>query len=266
MSVLLQISEPHFGTEQPQVVEPLAALAARQRPDVIGLSGDITQRARRAPFAAARHFMNRLSAPVLALPGNQDIALFDLWARLFRPYAHHLEAFGAALEPVHATPELLLMGVNPTRAWRHKHGEVSVQQIERVARLLSNAGHAQLRVVVVHQPAAVVRGEDAVNLLRGHAVALNRWAAAGADLVMGGHTHLPYTTLVAGLEQPVWAVQAGTSVSRRVRPGVPNSVNLLRWSATPTPRNCAIEQRGFSAADQALVCAKVTHVLNRPGF
>ena len=28
---------------------------------------------------------------------------------------------------------------------------------------------------------------------RGHAEALRAWAAAGADIVMGGHIHLPYT-------------------------------------------------------------------------
>ena len=50
MSVLLQISDTHFGTEQPQVVEALVALAAQQRPDVVVLSGDITQRARPAQF------------------------------------------------------------------------------------------------------------------------------------------------------------------------------------------------------------------------
>jgi len=45
MSDLLQTSDAHFGTEQPQVVEALVALAAQQRPDVVVLSGDITQRA-----------------------------------------------------------------------------------------------------------------------------------------------------------------------------------------------------------------------------
>jgi len=57
MSVVLQISDPHFGTEQPPVVEALAALARQQRPDLLVLSGDITQRARPAQFQAARTFM-----------------------------------------------------------------------------------------------------------------------------------------------------------------------------------------------------------------
>lgn len=82
MSVLLQISDPHFGTEQPPVVEALAALARQQRPDLLVLSGDITQRARPAQFQAARSFMDRLGAPLLAVPGNHDIPLFSLWTRL----------------------------------------------------------------------------------------------------------------------------------------------------------------------------------------
>ncbi len=65
MSVLLQISDPHFGTEQPPVVEALAALARQQRPDLLVLSGDITQRARPAQFQAARAFMERGFIPGL---------------------------------------------------------------------------------------------------------------------------------------------------------------------------------------------------------
>jgi 3',5'-cyclic AMP phosphodiesterase CpdA len=77
MSVLLQISDTHFGTEQPPVVEALGALATQQRPEIVVLSGDITQRARPAQFRAAKAFVDRLGAPVLAIPGNHDIPLFD---------------------------------------------------------------------------------------------------------------------------------------------------------------------------------------------
>lgn len=260
MSVLLQISDTHFGTEQPPVVEALVALARQERPDLLVLSGDITQRARPAQFRAARALMHRLGAPVLAIPGNHDIPLFDLWARLRRPYAAHIAAFGDDLEPVHSAPDLMVVCVNTTRARRHKHGEVSGLQVDRVARLLAGAGAAQLRVVVVHQPVAVTRAEDVPNLLRGHAAALPRWAAAGADLVMGGHIHLPYVMALDGLARPLWAVQAGTAVSSRVRRGVPNSVNLLRWGADSSLGCCVIEQWDFSAAEQAFVRAGRTEL------
>jgi 3',5'-cyclic AMP phosphodiesterase CpdA len=256
MSVLLHISDTHFGTEQPPVVEALVALAAQQRPDVVVLSGDITQRARPAQFRAAKAFVDRLGTPVLAIPGNHDIALFDLWARLTRPYARYATAFGADLEPVHASQDLLVIGVNTTRAWRHKNGEVSTAQIDRVANLLTAASPQQLRVVVVHQPAAVPRAEDRSNLLRGHSAALRAWSAAGADLVLGGHIHLPYTLAQHGLARRLWVLQAGTAVSSRTRPEAPNSVNILHWNEAE--ESCRIEQWDFARDDRIFVCALVT--------
>jgi 3',5'-cyclic AMP phosphodiesterase CpdA len=272
MSVLLQISDTHFGTEQPQVLEALVALAAQQRPDLVVLSGDITQRARPYQFRAAKAFTDRLVAPVLAVPGNHDIALFDLWSRLTKPYARYATAFGSDTEPTHASADWLVIGVNTTRAWRHKNGEVSTTQIDRVARRLSTASPEQLRVVVVHQPLAVTESRDQPNLLRGHTEAQQVWAAAGADLLMGGHIHLPYTLELEGWARRLWVVQAGTAVSSRTRPGVPNSVNILRWgdaagapgdpplAETEADRHCRIEQWDFAPEERAFVCAAVTAV------
>jgi 3',5'-cyclic AMP phosphodiesterase CpdA len=258
VSVVLHVSDPHFGTERAAAVEALVAFAHQQRPDLLVLSGDITQRARRGEFQAARAFMDRLGAPLLALPGNHDLPLLDLWTRLRRPYAPHIEGFGSDLEPVYCSPELLVQCVNTTRAWRHKNGEVSLRQIERVAARLAGASAAQLRLVVVHQPVAVSLAEDLPNLLRGHAHALRRWAAAGADAILGGHIHLPYVTPVHGLVRPLWAVQAGTAVSSRVRRGVPNSVNLLRWGRGAPPGTCQVEQWDLAAERHAFLQVAVT--------
>jgi len=272
MSVLLQISDTHFGTEQPPVVEALVALATQQRPDMVVLSGDITQRARPAQFRAAKALVDRLGASVLAIPGNHDIALLDFWARLTRPYARYATVFGADLEPVYSSQDLLVVGVNTTRAWRHKNGEVSTAQIDRVANLLTAASPLQLRVVVVHQPAAVTEAGDRPNLLRGHRAATRVWSAAGADLVMGGHIHLPYTLELHGLARRLWVVQAGTAVSSRTRPGVPNSVNILRWgeafgargdqaqTGTNAGGYCHIERWDFARHDQVFVRTAITTV------
>jgi 3',5'-cyclic AMP phosphodiesterase CpdA len=262
MSVLLQVSDPHFGTERAAVVEALVKLAAQLRPDLVVLSGDITQRARTDQFSAARAAMDRLGAPLLALPGNHDISLFDLWSRFMRPYARYSAAFGSDLAPVFASHDLLVLGVNTTRARRHKDGEVSSAQIEAVAAQLRRASPEQLRVVVVHQPIDVMRAEDLSNRLHNHTAAQQAWAAAGADVVMGGHIHLPYVMPLPGLARALWAVQAGTSVSSRVRSGVPNSVNVLRW--TP-PAGCVAEQWDFSAAASAFVCVVSTPIAPQRG-
>jgi 3',5'-cyclic AMP phosphodiesterase CpdA len=247
MTVLLQISDPHFGTERPEVVEALVRLAQSQRPDVVVLSGDITQRATKRQFAAARAFCDRLGAgALLVIPGNHDIPLFDLGRRALRPYARYSAAFGEALESEWSSAGMLVLTLNTTRPWRHKNGAVSATQIERVEARLAQASPAQLRVVVVHQPLAVYRPQDEPELLRGHAAALRRWAAAGVDVVLGGHIHLPYVLAAhqrdAALAQPLWVVQAGTAVSSRVRHEAGNSVNLLRRLGGDAPRTCRIER------------------------
>jgi 3',5'-cyclic AMP phosphodiesterase CpdA len=252
MSLIVQISDPHFGTEQPPAVQALTRLVQRQQPGLVLLSGDITQRARRSQFTAARAFVDSLApAPVIAIPGNHDIPLFDLAARVMAPYANYREAFGDELEPEFETPGLLALMVNTTRHYRHKDGEVSPQQVERIAARLARAQPAQLRLVVTHQPVCVTRPQDKENLLHGHEEAIRRWSQAGADLILGGHIHLPYVCALheawPGLARRAWAVQAGTALSSRVRHGASNSVNLIRHAEDGDARNCVVERWDFTA-------------------
>ncbi|SFQ03088.1 3',5'-cyclic AMP phosphodiesterase CpdA [Variovorax sp. OK605] len=269
MSCLLQISDPHFGTEQPDVLHALERLADALAPGVVVLSGDITQRATAAQFAAARAFADRLGRPVVAVPGNHDIPLFQLGARVFAPYGRYRRAFGDDLEPVFESPDWQVTMVNTTRWYRHTDGAVSPAQVERVARRLAAASPSQVRVVVTHQPVMVTRTQGMGNRLHGREQAVARWCAAGADLILGGHIHLPYVRPLhdafPGCARTAWAVQAGTAVSSRVRAGHPNSVNVVRAGMADDvaegmaggPRACRVERWDYVARDKAFGCAEV---------
>lgn len=255
MKVLVQISDPHFGTERPHVASALVELVRREAAALVVLSGDITQRARPRQFSDAARFMRGLGVPrVLAIPGNHDIPLFNPLARLWSPYANYTRAFGSELEPEHESKELLVVCVNTTRPYRHKDGEVSDAQVERVAQRLERASREQLRVVVTHQPVHVIRESDRENLLHGHERAVRRWAVAGADVILGGHIHLPYVRPLSeafpDLPRRIWAVQAGTAVSHRLRGGVSNSVNVLRYEPEARPC-CGVERWDFDDEDAA---------------
>lgn len=245
---IMQISDSHFGTEVEGVVSALLTLARSVEPALVIVSGDVTQRARRTQFLAAERFFEALPAEnLVAVPGNHDIPLLK---RFLRPYRNWSSGVDPVIEPNFESDRLLVQCVNTTRWFRHKHGQVSDAQIARVAQRLRRAQPEQLRVVVTHHPVLVIRARDHNNLLRGHTRAGSAWMAAGADILMGGHIHLPYVrSLHAEAQRPpqrTWVVQAGTAVSRRTREGVPNSVNILRY-AHSGPARCSVERWDYSA-------------------
>jgi 3',5'-cyclic AMP phosphodiesterase CpdA len=264
MSTLIQISDPHFGTEQPPVVAALLALVKKVQPFAAVLSGDITQRARRTQFAAAKLFVDRLGVPhCLVIPGNHDIPLFNFVARVFFPYAGFERAFGSVLEPQLESAAFKLVCLNTTRPSRHKDGEISDEQIERVARQLREANGSQLRIVVTHQPVHVLRASEVHNRVHGYHEAVQAWAEAGADIIMGGHIHLPYVASLdehfPELSRRCWAVQAGTAVSHRVRANHPNSVNLVHYSAGSG--QCSVERWDYEATSASFRCVDTQELL-----
>jgi 3',5'-cyclic AMP phosphodiesterase CpdA len=248
MSIILHISDTHFGTEQVSVVEALLQLYAQEKPDLVIASGDITQRARRSQFRTASEFFSHMSAPMIVIPGNHDIPLFNLALRFFAPYANYARAFGRNMQPEFISSDLLVIGVNTTRPHRHVDGEVSAEQIKYVGERLACAQAGHLKVVITHQPVHVITSADEINLLHGCHEAVDAWTKSSVDLILGGHIHLPYVRPLhaEGATQRAWAVQAGTALSSRVRGNVPNSVNIIRYDYNANARRCSVEQWNYA--------------------
>lgn len=244
VSLVLHLSDTHFGAEDPQALEALIALVLRERPQAVVATGDITQNAATAEFAAATRFFARLACRhQLVVPGNHDLPLWNLPLRLLAPYAAFRQTFGDELEPRLRTPGLWVAGLRTTRRWRHHEGTLSQAQVLESAQWLALAPAGTLRVVALHHPVAAARDDeddaDSPAVLHGAADAVAAWADAGVHLVLGGHSHLPgflplaRSGAVSAAEQhtgsaPMWAVQAGTAVSRHLRGRHSQAVNLLR--------------------------------------
>ena len=259
VSVLLHLSDTHFGAEDAQVLEDLVALVLKERPQAMVATGDITEHAKPAEFETAVRFFSRLAARhQLVVPGNHDLPLWDLPRRLVAPYAAFRQAFGDDLEPRLQTRDIWVAGLCSTRRWRHHEGTLSDAQVRRSAEWLATAPAGALRVVALHHPVAAgwATGGGAgpsadfstdhstdhstdqstesiaiADVLHNAAFAVDAWCRAGVHLVLGGHTHSPgFLALHAVAERstPMWAVQAGTAVSRHLRGPQPQAVNLLR--------------------------------------
>ncbi len=248
MSCLLHMSDPHFGTEQPHVVRALLDLVQQLQPQAVLIGGDVTQRARKGQFRRAASFFRQLGCPIVCVPGNHDIPLYNIFARLFSPYENYKRECGSDLEPTYDSDEFLVIGVNSTRPGRHKDGEVSPRQIARVRKQLLAARAGQIRLVMAHHPVRAQVETDRSNLLHGREQAVPEWVDAGADFILGGHIHLPYCMPVHSLTDPgrrAWVLQAGTALSSRVRGDVPNSVNVID---RPGGHACFAERWDFDAA------------------
>lgn len=220
------------------------------------LSGDITQRARSAQFRAARAFIDSLRPlPVLALPGNHDLPLFDLPARLLAPYGEYRRYICGDLAPWWLGDEVAVVGVNSTRVLRHKHGVITPAVVDAVARRLGRFSAASFRVVALHHPLAIVDSDDRRNRVRGADAALAAWTAAGADLFLGGHIHLPYCVPAGPEASRAVALQAGTAVSTRRRGGRPNSYHLVRLDGT-AGRRIDVEQLDYTGAEGFRTCRR----------
>jgi 3',5'-cyclic AMP phosphodiesterase CpdA len=230
MRVIVHLSDIHFGRLDPSLVEPLASAITRLHPDLLAVSGDLTQRARRREFADARQFLDSIAYPRLVLPGNHDVPLYNVFARFATPLARYQRAITSDLSPVYRDEEMIVVGVNTARSLTWGEGRINSRQVEEIVRTLADSSPDLIRIVVTHHPFDLPEGVSEERLLGGAAMAMEKLAAVSADLFLAGHLHISHIGhtaeryKIAGHSALV--VQAGT-VSTRSR-GEQPSFNVLR--------------------------------------
>ncbi|WP_082485928.1 MULTISPECIES: metallophosphoesterase family protein [unclassified Acidovorax] len=225
MTVLMHLSDLHFGAHDPTVCDAALRLAQRLGVSMAVVSGDLTQRATATQFEQASRFVQGLHArSTLVLAGNHDLPLFAWWMRWGRSYERFSTQFGMDYEPVRQSGAFYVVGVNTTRAWRHERGSLSSAQIQHVADLLARAPPDAWRIVASHHPLVARDAADRTHRPSRADEALQRWRSAGAQMLLSGHAHQPaLLNPMPGL----WASHAGTAVSHRLRHGCPNSLVVL---------------------------------------
>jgi 3',5'-cyclic AMP phosphodiesterase CpdA len=237
---LVHGSDLHFGRpHDPAAAEAFLSAVHDLVPDVIVISGDLTQRAKVEEYEAARRFLERLpDRPLVVTPGNHDVPLYRVFERLFSPYRNYRAAIREQLDEVTRIPGMTVVSLNTSAPRRAiVNGRVSRHQVDFARKAFQeDSGEDTVRVVVMHHHLAPAPDYEGDHPLPHGRRILEAFEEMGVDLVLGGHLHRAYIgnslDVHPGVdrERGVVIVQSGTTTSRRgrARERAKNTFNVVR--------------------------------------
>ena len=230
MTRLFHLSDIHFGLEDVEALDWAKAAIARERPDAVVITGDLTMRARKREFAAARHWIGGLDVPVVIGIGNHDMPYFNPFERLVAPY-RRFEGMRAHVERELDLPGLAIVPLKTAaRAqprWNWSKGWVSRPALAECLSAIDALPPSVKVLVSVHHPLREV-GTQGTALTRRGAMALEALAERGVAGVLSGHVHDPFDIIEPTAKGAVRMIGAGT-LSERTRASPP-SFNVLTLS------------------------------------
>jgi 3',5'-cyclic AMP phosphodiesterase CpdA len=185
---VLHLSDLHYGAGNDEAIEHgTPVLVERFEPELIVASGDLSHRGRADQIGRASDFLRSLGPPVLAVPGNHDLP-YSFPARFTSPFRRFEREWETA-EPTYSSDGLHTVGLNSVRPWRHQSGGIRNSQLARATKRLREGRPDAFRIVVLHHHliGAPWRSHKKPVARRNHV--LSSLGAAGADLILAGHTH-----------------------------------------------------------------------------
>jgi len=221
MRTIVHLSDLHFGRVDPDLLRPLQELVNRLAPDVVVVSGDLTQRAKTEEFKAARAWLDTLPGPQIVVPGNHDIPLYNVASRFLTPLRKYTRYVTLDLAPEYVDDEIAVLGINTARSLTFKDGRVNKDQVAFIRDTFARTPKESFRVLVTHHPLfAMPIGSEFTPAIGRQELALDAVENSGVDMLLAGHNHHASSQDASELVTRaggVLVIQAGTATSTRVR-------------------------------------------------
>lgn len=197
-TMVLHASDLHFGDHIPEMSDAFVEFANRLSPQLVILSGDLTDGGRAREYAELATYLNKFNCPVFIVPGNHDAPVNDLVKRFLSPFsqfntlrAHKNSYHSGGLQVAE------LRTASPVQARINWSKGVATQS--RVDRALSSFTQAlspsvgqaphPWRIIVGHHPLADAPEVIVAGDVIGGIQALQQCDNQGVDLLLSGHTH-----------------------------------------------------------------------------
>jgi 3',5'-cyclic AMP phosphodiesterase CpdA len=227
MTRLFHISDIHFGLEDRRALDWVAQCIAREKPDAVAITGDLTMRARHREFTAACHWIKALDVPVTVEVGNHDLPYFNLIERFVDPY-RRFRSIEGVLERELPIPGAKIVPLKTTARAQLRlnwsKGTVGKAALAQTLAAIDALPAGTRAIVACHHP-LVEAGTRGKALTRGGNHALAELARRNVLAVLSGHVHDAFDLIHPTANGPVRMIGAGT-LSQRVR-STPPSFNEL---------------------------------------
>ena len=228
---IAHISDLHFGRiSYTHVVEDLIQSIIDYQCDLVLVTGDLTQRARKSEFIHADQFFRDLPIPHLVVPGNHDLHAWwhrpDL--RVFNPLRRYKKMISHELEPYVLADNVAILGLNTAHGLTIKSGKCTARHRYRIREFFSSRSPDTLKILAIHHPPATTQSLTSLDVARGGYDLLITAGMYGVDIICAGHWHLPFLTSAEFGGHKMLFSYSGTSSSDRWRA---SRIGLNSWNS-----------------------------------
>jgi 3',5'-cyclic AMP phosphodiesterase CpdA len=189
------LSDLHLGKNvSSRKLEALVRDIELSNPDLLVLTGDITDRGTRSQFRWALDFLKSLAIPFVSVPGNREVCItsFWEWSLPFMAMTRYKRYFGRHDRVVchFETQKVVFIGLNSVHPFPSWPGKISRETRywlkEESARY---SGH--VKILFLHHPVLpVIRGSSFwAHTLSDAGELLNTCTLNGISLILQGHKH-----------------------------------------------------------------------------
>lgn len=226
---LFHLSDIHFGLEDRSALAWVKQCIAREKPDAVAITGDLTMRARHREFEAACNWIKGLDVPVTVEVGNHDIPYANLYLRFFDPY-RRFKAIEDKLEAQLCLPRLAIIPLKTTTRAQYQrfpwsNGWVTEQALAETLAAIDAQPAGTRILVAAHHPLTERRARDNKLLTINGTKTMEVLAGRKVDAVLSGHIHDPFDLTAQTAAGPLRMIGAGT-LSKRIR-STPPSFNQI---------------------------------------
>ncbi len=232
MPRVYHLSDIHVGSSHfvPELLERILAEIEAERPDLVVLAGDLTDKGLPHQYAEAKRWVERIRAPLLITPGNHDSRNVG--------YVHFEELFGPRYR-VQRLPGVYLVAADSSEPDLDE-GRIGRTIYPWLEEALAHAPDGATRVFVTHHHLLPVPGAGRErNILQDAGDLLKILVDHGVELVLTGHKHVPWVWRF----EEMLIVNAGTAATNRVRGKGHPSYAVIEFE----PDRAVVRQRYFDA-------------------